>query len=217
MNATGLRASSCTSPLRPQHPRHVHPLAEKKAGEAWRQAEGRGRCRCVQSSPRGATARRGYRRWFWLWIKARALPPGGANLCGRSCGAGGGGSYCVDNREWRPRVETILVDRDCGVGGCWGGCAGGRDWRSADSPGSGQSHGGGGRGRALEALAGEDGVGRERVHVAPGSVVFENQGNHGERARKCPLVSALLVATGLSVARGDTVSPSKRVRHWEFD
>ena len=27
---------------------------------------------------------------------------------------------------------------------------------------------GGGRGRALEALAGEDGVGRERVHVAPG-------------------------------------------------
>ena len=84
------------------------------------------------------------------------------------------------------------------------------------------------RGRALEALAGEDGVGRERVPVAPGSVVFVNRGDHGKRARKCPLVSARLVdtgsrrvkrlvGTGLSVARGDTGSLSERVRRSDFD
>ena len=47
---------------------------------------------------------------------------------------------------------------------------------------------GGLRGRALEALAGEGGVGRERVPVAPGSVIFGNRGDHGERARACTLV-----------------------------
>ena len=70
---------------------------------------------------------------------------------------------------------------------------------------------GGVRWRALKALAGEGSVGRERVPVAPGSVVFGNRGNHGARARECPLVSARIVGTGLSVARGDTVSPSERV------
>ena len=76
---------------------------------------------------------------------------------------------------------------------------------------------GGLRGRALEALAGEGGVGREHVPVAPGSVVFGNRGNHGEPARECPLVPARLVGNDLSVARGDTVSPSKRVRRSDFD
>ena len=46
---------------------------------------------------------------------------------------------------------------------------------------------GGLRGRALEALAGEGGVGCERVPVAPGSVIFGNRGDHGERA--CVYVS----------------------------
>ena len=78
-------------------------------------------------------------------MKTRALPPGGANLCGRSCGAGGG-------------------------------------WP-----------------------------------VAPGSVVFGNRGNHGERARECPIVSARIVGTGLSVARRDTVSHNERVRRSDFD
>ena len=73
------------------------------------------------------------------------------------------------------------------------------------------------RGRALEVLAGEGGVERERVPAAPGSVVFGSRGNHGERARQCPLVSARIVGTGLSVARGDTVSPSERVRRSDFD
>ena len=53
------------------------------------------------------------------------------------------------------------------------------------------------RGRALEALASEGSVGRERVPVAPGSVVFRNRGNHGEHARECSLVSASIVGTGL--------------------
>ena len=73
------------------------------------------------------------------------------------------------------------------------------------------------RGRALEVLAGEGNVGRERVPVAPGSVIFGNTGDHGERARACTLVSARIVGTGLSVARGDTVSHSERVRRSDFD
>ena len=73
------------------------------------------------------------------------------------------------------------------------------------------------RGRALETLAGEGGVGRELVPVAPGSVVFGNRGNHGERARECPLFSARIVGTGLSVARGDTVSHCERVQRSDFD
>ena len=73
------------------------------------------------------------------------------------------------------------------------------------------------RGRALGALAGEGGVGRERVPVALGSVVFGNRGNHGERARECPLVSARIVGTGLSVARRHTVSHSERVRRPDSD
>ena len=73
------------------------------------------------------------------------------------------------------------------------------------------------RGRALGALASEGGVGRERVSVAPGSVVFGNRGNHGGRMREYPLVSARIVGTGISVARGDTVSPSERVRRSDFD
>ena len=75
---------------------------------------------------------------------------------------------------------------------------------------------GGLRGRAFEALAGEGGVGRERVAVAQGSIVFGNRGSHGERARECPVGSARIVGTGLSVARGDTVSPSERVRRSEI-
>ena len=52
VNSTGLRVSSCTKPPRPRHPRHPHPLAGRNSVEAWRQrAEGRGRCRCVRSSP----------------------------------------------------------------------------------------------------------------------------------------------------------------------
>ena len=55
VNATGLRVNSCTRPPRPRRPRHLHPLTRMKAVEAWRRrAEGRGRCRCVRSSPRGA-------------------------------------------------------------------------------------------------------------------------------------------------------------------
>ena len=76
---------------------------------------------------------------------------------------------------------------------------------------------GGLRGRALEALLGDGGVGRERVPVAPGSVVFGNRGNYRECARECPLVSARLVGTVLSVAREDTVSPSERARRSDFD
>ena len=76
---------------------------------------------------------------------------------------------------------------------------------------------GGLRGRALEAMAGEGGVRRERVPVAPGSVVFANRGDHGERARACTLVSSRIVDTALSVTRGDTVSRSERVRRSDFD
>ena len=98
VNATGFIVSSCTRPPGPRHPRHLHPVAGIKAVEAWRRAEGRGCCRCVRSSSRGATGgRRGWKRWFWFWMKTRALPPGGANLCGRSCGAGGGCSGCVND------------------------------------------------------------------------------------------------------------------------
>ena len=35
------------------------------------------------------------------------------------------------------------------------------------------------RGRALDALAGDGGIGRERVMIAPGSVAFENNGKMG--------------------------------------
>ena len=76
---------------------------------------------------------------------------------------------------------------------------------------------GGFRGRALEALAGEGGVRREHVPVAPGSVVFGNRGDQGERARACTLASARIVGTGFSVAKGDTVSHSERVRRSDFD
>ena len=76
---------------------------------------------------------------------------------------------------------------------------------------------GGLRGRALEALAGGGGIGRERVPVAPGSVIFGDRGDHGERARACTLVSARIVGTDLSVALGDTVSHSERVRRSDFD
>ena len=72
-------------------------------------------------------------------------------------------------------------------------------------------------GRALEALASEGGVGRERLPVAPGSVIFGNRGDHGERARACTLDSARIVGTDLSVARGDTVSHSERLRRSEVD
>ena len=75
---------------------------------------------------------------------------------------------------------------------------------------------GGLRGRALEALAGDGGVGRERVPVAPGSVSCGNRGGHGERARACTLVSARIVGPGLSVARGDAVGHSERVRRLDL-
>ena len=68
------------------------------------------------------------------------------------------------------------------------------------------------RGRALEALGSGGGVGRGRVPVFPRSVVFGNRRNHRERARECQIVSARIVELGLSVARGDTVNPSERVR-----
>ena len=99
LNETCLRVSSCTSPPRPRYPRHLRPFAGMKAVEAWRRREeGRGRCRYVRSSPRGATAgATGYRRWFWFLMKTRALPQGGANRCRRSCGAGCGESGCVHN------------------------------------------------------------------------------------------------------------------------
>ena len=75
-------------------------------------------------------------------MKTRALRPGGANLCGRSCGAGGGCSSCVNNPQWRPHVGSILGERECGVGGWWSGCVDGRGWRSVESIGSARSHGG---------------------------------------------------------------------------
>ena len=49
------------------------------------------------------------------------------------------------------------------------------------------------RRRSLEAQAGEGGVGRDRVPVAPGSVIFGNIGDHGERARSCTIVSSRIV------------------------
>ena len=61
------------------------------------------------------------------------------------------------------------------------------------------------------------GVGREHVPVAPGSVIFGNRGDNGERARACTAVSARIVGTGLSVARGDTVSHSECVRRSDCD
>ena len=76
---------------------------------------------------------------------------------------------------------------------------------------------GGLQGRALEALAGEGGLGRGGVRIAPRSVVFRCRGNHRARARECPLFSARIVGTGLSVARGDTLSNSERVRRSDFD
>ena len=57
---------------------------------------------------------------------------------------------------------------------------------------------GGLQGRALEALAGEGGVGHARVPVPPGSVVVGNRSSHEERARKCPSVSVRIVGIGLS-------------------
>ena len=76
---------------------------------------------------------------------------------------------------------------------------------------------GGLRGRALEALASEGGVGRERVPVAPGSVIFGNRGDHGEHAQAFTVVSARIVGTGLSVARGDRLSHSERMRRSDCD
>ena len=76
---------------------------------------------------------------------------------------------------------------------------------------------GGLRGCALKALASEGGVGRKLVPVAPGSVIFGNKGDHGERARTCTAGSARTVRTGLSVARGDTKSHSERVRRSDCD
>ena len=67
-------------------------------------------------------------------------------------------------------------------------------------------------GRALEALAGEGGVGRERVPVDPRSVICGGRGDHGERARACTLVSARIVGSGLSVALGYKVSHNEHVR-----
>ena len=56
VSATDLGVSFYTRPPRPRHPPDLHPLAGTKAVEAWRRrAEGRGRCRCGRSSPRGAT------------------------------------------------------------------------------------------------------------------------------------------------------------------
>ena len=56
VHATDLPVSSCTRPPRPRHARHLHQLAGRKGVEAWRRlSEGRERCRCVRSSPRGAT------------------------------------------------------------------------------------------------------------------------------------------------------------------
>ena len=52
---------------------------------------------------------------------------------------------------------------------------------------------GGLRGRASEAQAGEGGVGREWVPAAPGSVIFGNIGDHGERARSCTIVLSRIV------------------------
>ena len=57
----------------------------------------------------------------------------------------------------------------------------------------------------MEALAGGGGVGRECVNLAPGSVLFGDRGNYGERARECSLDSTRIVGTGgLLVARWDT-------------
>ena len=61
--------------------------------------------------------------------------------------------------------------RGCGVGGWWGDCVDGRRWRIADLAAI-RGVTGGLRGRALEALAGEGGVGRERAPDAPVSVIF---------------------------------------------
>ena len=71
---------------------------------------------------------------------------------------------------------------------------------------------GGLQGRALEALAGEGGVGRERVNLAPGSVAFGDRGNYGERVPQCPFGSTRIVGAGVAVARGDTDSISERLR-----
>ena len=76
-------------------------LPVRRGGGGGRWAAAGGESRGVVAAcgpPRGDQqgGKRGWRRWFWM--KTRALPRGGANLCGRSCGDGGGGGGCVDNR-----------------------------------------------------------------------------------------------------------------------
>ena len=55
------------------------------------------------------------------------------------------------------------------------------------------------RGRALDALAGDGGVGRERVTVAPGSVSFGTNGEIGVPAE----VSSVESVRGCSAVDGD--------------
>ena len=55
------------------------------------------------------------------------------------------------------------------------------------------------RGHALDALAGDGGVGRERVTVAPGSVAFENNGKMGVPAE----VSSVESVRGCGAVDGD--------------
>ena len=69
------------------------------------------------------------------------------------------------------RIGIILWGRSCGVAGWWGGCIDGCEWRSAAV----RRVTGGLRGHALQALAGEGDVGRERINLAPGPVIFENR------------------------------------------
>ena len=69
----------------------------------------------------------------------------------------------------------------------------------------------------MEALAGEGGVGRERVNLGPGSVAFGDRGNYGGRARECPFDSTRIVGTGVAVACGDTGSLSGRVRRSDLN
>ena len=78
---------------------------------------------------------------------------------------------------------------------------------------------GGWRGHALEALAGEGGVGRKLVNLAAGPVIFGDRVTTGSASakRECPLDSTRIVGTGVSVARGDTGSLSKRVRGLDSD
>ena len=58
------------------------------------------------------------------------------------------------------------------------------------------------RGRALDALAGDGGVGRERVTVAPGSVTFGTNGEMGVPAE----VSSVESVRGCGAVDGDRVN-----------